>query len=422
MKVFKFGGASLESGERIENVALIVKDYLDQPLVVIVSAMGKTTNELEKIVEHYYRRHRETAAELLANLIGKHTRLATRLMHHENDPVFDLLHRCYHEMEWQLGEKPYKSYDFYYDQLVSRGELLSSMIVAAYFRQEGIDTHWLDARQVIRTDETFRDGRVNWEATQALMATQASPLLRSGKVLLSQGFIGAAAEGITVTLGREGSDYTAALFANMLDAESLSIWKDVEGLKNADPKLFPDTIQIEKVNYNEVIEMAYYGAQVIHPKTIKPLQNKKIPLFVKCFLDKKLPGTLIHQEDDSLQLPPIIVLKKKQVLITVTSRDFSFVTEENLSRLYNTFHALKIKINLMQNGAISFSCCIDQNPEKIERLIKTLQQDFNITYHEGLELLTVRHYVNGTVEALTAGKTMLLEQKSPQIVQLVLKT
>lgn len=420
-KVFKFGGASLESEERIRQAALIVKAYLDQPLVVIVSAMGKTTNALEKIVEHYYRRHRETAAELLFNLAQQHQRLATALIGSPEDPVFSRLQQCIHEMEWQLGEKPYKSHDFYYDQLVSRGELLSSMIVGAYFRQEALPTRWLDARRVIRTDETFRDARVAWEDTESLITREARPLLETGSVVLSQGFIGATAEGFTTTLGREGSDYTAALFANMLDAESLTIWKDVEGLKNADPKLFGDTIPIQDISYGEVIEMAFYGAQVIHPKTIKPLQNKKIPLYVKCFQDRTLPGTIIHQQDTPLGLPPIIVLKTKQVLITLTSRDFSFVTEENLSRLYNTFYALKIKINLMQNGAISFSCCMDQSPEKIERLIKTLHRDFGITYHEGLELLTVRHYVPGTVDRLTAGKKVLLEQKSPKTIQLVLK-
>lgn len=421
MKVFKFGGASLESADRIRNVALIVQDYADQPLVVIVSAIGKTTNELEKVVGHYYRRHRETASELLFSIQEAHMGLASALIGDAADPVFESLRRLFHEMEWQLGEKPYKSHDFYYDQLVSRGELLSSLIVHAYFRQAGLDAVWLDARRVIRTDDTYRDGRVNWQATGQLMIREATPLLASSRLLVSQGFIGSTPEGDTVTLGREGSDYTAALFANMLDAESLSIWKDVEGLKNADPKLFADTVHIDKVNYGEVIEMAYYGAQVIHPKTIKPLQNKQIPLWVKCFLDKQLPGTVIHGENGVAALPPIIVLKKNQVLITVSSRDFSFVTEENLSRLYNTFHALKIKINLMQNGAISLSCCIDQNAEKIERLIKTLHQDFGITYHEGLELLTVRHYREETVASLTREKQILLEQRSPEIVQMVLK-
>lgn len=421
MKVFKFGGASLESVERIQNVSRIVQDYAEQPLVIVVSAMGKTTNALEKVVDHYYRRQRETAAELLFNIREKHLQLARELLGNDNDPVFERLRQCFHEMEWQLGEKPYKPFDFYYDQLVSRGELVSSLIVQASFCQNGLASHWLDAGTVIRTDDTFRDGQIQWDLTVQQMSEKVRPLLAGGTPVVTQGFIGQTALGFVTTLGREGSDYSAALFANMLDAESLSIWKDVEGLKNADPKLFPDTVNIGEIDYNEVIEMAYYGAQVIHPKTIKPLQNKKIPLYVKCFLDKSLPGTLIHQNGGMGKLPPVIVLKKGQVLITVTTRDFSFITEENLSKLYNIFHDLKIKINLIQSGAISFSCCIDQNAEKIERLIKILHRDFLITYHEGLELLTVRHYENGFIGYLTAGKVILLEQKSPLTVQLVLK-
>jgi len=420
IKIFKFGGASIETVERVHQVARILQDHLGEPLVAVISAMGKTTNDLEKVAEHYYRRQRETAAQLLNSIRDRHLQFASRLIG-DNDPVFEQLRQICHKMEWQLGEKPYQSYDYYYDQLVSQGEMFSSLILAAFLNRSGIPARWLDVREVIQTDDTFRDGRIQWQATQDRMNEKVKPLFARHSLIITQGFIGATKEGAITTLGREGSDYSAAIFANMLDAESLSIWKDVEGLKNADPKLFEDTIPIDEVNYNEVIEMAYYGAQVIHPKTIKPLQNKKIPLYVKCFLDKELPGTVIHHTDGLAKLPPIIVFKKGQVLITVTTRDFSFITEENLSKLYNIFHDLRIKLNLMQNGAISFSCCIDQNAEKIEQLIRTLHQDFNITYNEGLELLTVRHYENGIIDKLINGKRILLEQKSPQTVQLVLK-
>jgi aspartate kinase len=422
MKVFKFGGSSLESVERIRLVAGILRDYQQEPLVVIVSAMGKTTNDLEKVAEHYYRRQRETAAELLHSIADRHMQLARTLLDDNGtDPVFGELRRLTRDIEWQLGEKAFRPYDYYYDQLVSRGELYSSLIVAAFLRRQGLAAQWLDVRQVVSTDESFRDGNVAWEQTRRQMEQVVKPLVRPQGLVITQGFIGMSRAGATTTLGREGSDYTAALFANMLDAESLSIWKDVEGLKNADPKLFDDTILISEVDYGEVIEMAYYGAQVIHPKTIKPLQNKNIPLYVKCFLDKSLPGTLIHDGNDRLTLPPVIVLKRGQVLITVTTRDFSFISEENLSTLYTIFHDLHLKLNLMQNGAISFSCCIDQNGEKIERLIKALHQDFDITYHEGLELLTVRHYEDGIIGRLTSGKRLLLEQKSPLTIQMVLK-
>lgn len=419
MKVFKFGGASLESVERIRDVAGILCDYQAEPLLVVVSAMGNTTNELEKVVEYYYRRLREMAAQSLDAIFEKHGRLAKQLL--KDEAAFEPLRHLYHEMEWQLGEKPYKPYDYYYDQIVSRGELFSSIIMSAYLNQEGLSNQWLDARSVIRTDDTYREGRIQWDTTQQQMNEKVKPLFEKSRLLISQGFIGSSDEGATVTLGREGSDYTAAIFANMLDAENLSIWKDVDGLKNADPKLFNDTINIDEINYNEVIEMAYYGAHVIHPKTIKPLQNKNIPLYVKCFLNKTLPGTVIHQENSAAKIPPVIVLKKNQALINVSTRDFSFITEENLSKLYNIFHGLKIKLNLMQNGAISFSCCIDQNAEKIEKLIKSLHPDFIISYHEGLELLTVRHYENGIADKLSASKSILLEQRSPQTIQRVLK-
>lgn len=421
MKVFKFGGASLESVERVRKVAEILSDYRGEKLLVVVSAMGKTTNDLERVVEYYYKRLREMAAKSLTSLYEKHIRLAHTLIQEEENPVFLKLRRLYHEMEWQLGEKPYKPYDYYYDQLVSRGEVFSSLITSAYLEQEGISNQWLDAREIIRTDDTFREGRVQWQNTQQQMNTKVAPLFAENQTVVTQGFIGSTAEGAITTLGREGSDYTAALFANMLDAESLSIWKDVDGLKNADPKLFDDTVNIDEINYNEVIEMAYYGAHVIHPKTIKPLQNKHIPLYVKCFLNRTLPGTIIHSENGAVTIPPVIVLKKNQVLITVSTRDFSFIAEDSLSKLYNIFYDLKIKMNLMQNGAISFSCVIDYNPEKIERLIKSLYSDFIISYHEGLELLTIRHYKNGIADKISDGKRILLEQKSPQTIQRVLK-
>lgn len=419
MKVFKFGGASVESVERIHNVSDILRDYREEPLLVVVSAMGKTTNELEKVMEYYYRRLREMAAKSLYTIFEKHLQLAQQLF--KDEAAFEQLRHLYHEMEWQLGERPYKPYDYYYDQLVSRGELFSSIIISAFLNQEGLSNQWLDARSVIRTDDTYRDGRVQWNTTQQQMNEKVKPLFEKNNFIITQGFIGSTEEGATTTLGREGSDYTAALFANMLDAENLSIWKDVDGLKNADPKLFNDTVNIDEINYNEVIEMAYYGAHVIHPKTIKPLQNKNIPLYVKCFLNKTLPGTTIHHENSTAKIPPVIVLKQNQALINVSTRDFSFITEENLSKLYNIFHDLKIKLNLMQNGAISFSCCIDQNAEKIEKLIKSLHPDFVISYHEGLELLTVRHYENGIADKLSASKRILLEQKSPQTIQRVLK-
>lgn len=421
MKVFKFGGASLESIERIHKVGAIVQSFPDEKLLIVISAMGKITNELEKVAQSFFLRKREIAAQLLYNIEHQHLEVAAALLGTREHPLFQQLQQFFTEAEWTLGEKPMRTYDYYYDQLVSLGELLSTAIVSAWFNQAGIKNTWLDVRDIFRTDDNFRDANIDWAITQRNITEKVLPLFNDTDIVVTQGFIGSTDQNESVTLGREGSDYSAAVFANMLDAESQTIWKDVEGLKNADPKLFPNTINIPEISYSEVIEMAYYGAQVIHPKTIKPLQNKQIPLFVKCFLNKDLPGTVIREEVDHTQLPPIIVLKKNQVLITVTSRDYAFITEDKISDIYDIFHDLKIKINLMQNAAISFSCCIDNNPEKIEQLIKTLHHDFKLAYNEGLELLTVRYFQNGLLEELSNGRTVLLEQKSLITVQRILK-
>lgn len=417
MKVFKFGGASLESVERIRQVAQIVQSFPDEKLLIVISAMAKTTNELEKVAQNFFLRKREIAAQLLFNIEEQHVNVAEALLGTKDHPLFIQLQQFFTEAEWTLGEKPLRTYDYYYDQLVSLGELLSTSIVSAFFNNVGIHNTWLDVRDIFRTDDNFRDANIDWIYTQRQVTEKVVPLFNNTNIVITQGFIGSTDQNESVTLGREGSDYSAAVFANMLDAESQTIWKDVEGLKNADPKLFPNTVNIPEISYSEVIEMAYYGAQVIHPKTIKPLQNKQIPLLVKCFLDKNLPGTIIRETADVKQLPPIIVLKKNQVLLNITSKDYSFITEDKISDIYEIFHGLKVKINLMQNGAINFSCCIDNNPEKIELLIKTLHEQFKIVYNEGLELLTVRYYQTGLLEELSDGHTILLEQRSTATIQ-----
>lgn len=421
MKVFKFGGASLETIERIQQVGKIIQAYPDDKLLIVISAMGKTTNELENVAKNFYMRKREIASQLLYNIEQHHLQVAENLLGTKEHPLFTQLQQFFTEAEWTLGEKPLRNYDYYYDQLVGLGELLSTAIVSAYFNQVGITNVWLDVRDVFRTDDNFRDANIDWEVTQRQVNEKVLPIFNGVDIVIAQGFIGSTDQNESVTLGREGSDYSAAVFANLLNAESQTIWKDVEGLKNADPKLFPNTVNIPEIGFNEVIEMAYYGAQVIHPKTIKPLQNKQIPLYVKCFLDKDLPGTVIKGDADGRKLPPLIILKKNQVLITITSRAYDFITEDKISDIYEIFHDKKVKINLTQNAAISFSCCIDNNPEKIELLIKALHGNFKISYNEGLELLTVRHFKNGLLEELTKGRKILLEQRSDSTVQLIMK-
>lgn len=422
MKVFKFGGASLKDANSIKNVASIICDNHKEPLLVVVSAIGKTTNQLEKIVDYYYRHQRETASQLFFSLQNQSNQIARQLIPDEGHPLFKQLQQLYSETEWQLGERAYKPYNYYYDQLLSRGELVSSMIVNAYLGLQKIKSHWLDVRDVLRTDDTHRDAKIDWATSQKQMTEKVLPMFKEYPVIVTQGFLGATAEGLTTTLGREGSDFSAALFANMLNAEGLTIWKDVEGLKNADPRIFDDTLNISNINFNEVIEMAYYGAHVIHPKTIKPLQNKNIPLYVKCFLNKSHPGTIISNEDGIIKrLPPIIVLKRDQVLITMTTKDFSFISEENLSMLYDILHQLRMKPNLIQTGAISCSFCINQRADKIEKLIKTLHPYFKITYDESLEILTIRHYKEDMINRLTNGRQIMLEQKSPTTIQIVMR-
>jgi aspartate kinase len=287
--------------------------------------------------------------------------------------------------------------------------------------QQGLPTEWVDIRDVMKTDNTYRDATIEWDLTQKLASDTFLPKWNKCNIILSQGFIGSTDENNSVTLGREGSDYTAAVMANMLNAESVTIWKDVPSLLNADPKIFPNTVPIEEITFREVIEMAYYGAQVIHPKTIKPLQNKDIPLYVKCFLDKNLQGTLIHNSEKSIAYPPIMVLKTNQVLLQVTTKDYSFITEDNLSRIYTLFHDCKVKINLIQNAAISFVACVDNQPEKLESLLQALNKEYDVKRNENLFLFTVRHYTQHVLKEELKNRTVLLTQKTRQTIQLVVK-
>ena len=419
MKVFKFGGASVNSIERIRNVAHIMTHWGNEKIVVIVSAMGKTTNALEKVVDAFFAGKKEEALQLFEQVKQQHLTtakytLVTHYLECENQ-----LKDFFTEVEWLLHDKPVRDYDYYYDQVVCAGELFSTAIVSAYLNETGVSNKWLDVRDIIRTDNDFRDATIDWEFTRQKTNELVLPQFNHCNVVLTQGFIGATDENESTTLGREGSDYTAAVFANMLDADSLTIWKDVESVMNADPKQFPDAVPIPELNYNEVIEMAYYGAQVIHPKTIKPLQNKAIPLYVKCFLDPSLPGTVIHNKPVH-HLPPIIVLKEKQVMLEMSSRDFSFVGEHHVGHLYNLFEKLNIKPNLTQNGAISFVCVLDDRTEKVEKLASAAADFLDVQVVKELSLLTVRHYTKEIFEKLTGSKTVLLRQQTPETIQLLL--
>jgi len=425
MQVFKFGGASVNSVERISKLGNILQQFPGEKILVVISAMGKTTNALEKVVDAFCGGKNEEALELFELVKRQHLTTAKQLLVVQYLKCEEQLRDCFTEAEWLLNDKPQREpalpagrYDYYYDQVVCIGELLSTTIISFYLKEIGIENSWMDVRDIIRTDDNFRDAAVNWEFTSSKVLSSVVPLFTEGNIVLTQGFIGATDENESTTLGREGSDYTAAVFANMLIAESQTIWKDVESVMNADPKQFPDAQPIIELNYNEVIEMAYYGAQVIHPKTIKPLQNKNIPLYVKCFLNPSLPGTIIHNHPMH-HLPPIIVLKEKQVMIEMSSRDFSFVGEHHVATLYSLLGKLKFRPNLTQNAAISFTCVLDDRPEKIEKLAFEVSEIFDVQVIKELTLLTIRHYNKEIIEKLTTGKNILLRQQTPGTMQIV---
>ena len=420
MKVFKFGGASVNNIERINMVSRILKQFSHEKLLIVISAMGKTTNALEKVVGAFYSGKKEEALQLFELVKNQHLGTAKQLLVTHYLACEEQLKNFFTEAEWLLHDDPQKPYDYYYDQVVCIGELLSTTIISYYLNEIGVKNKWIDVRDVIRTDDSFRDANIEWEVTNSKVSTSILPLFDETNFILTQGFIGATDENESTTLGREGSDYTAAVFASMLNAESQTIWKDVSSVMNADPKQFPDAQPITELNYNEVIEMAYYGAQVIHPKTIKPLQNKNIPLYVKCFLDPSLPGTLIHNHPVH-HLPPIIVIKEKQALVEMSSKDFSFVGEHHVGALYHLLEKLKIKPNLTQNTAISFICVLDDRPEKIEKLAFEVSEIFDVQVMKELSLLTVRHYNKDVFEKLTQGKTILLRQQTTDTIQMVMQ-
>src|SRR5579871_713660 len=420
MKVFKFGGASVSTIERIKQLATILDSYEHEKILIVISAMGKTTNALEKVAEAFYAGKKEEALLLFSQVKESHSTMAKYLLVKNYLATESQLKDFFTEVEWLLHDKPQREFDYYYDQVVCVGELLSTAIISAFLNEEGITNQWMDVRDIFRTDDNFRDAAIDWDFTKEKITANIEPLFAQHDLVITQGFIGSTDENESTTLGREGSDYSAAIFANMLDAESQTIWKDVEGVMNADPKQFPDAQFISELNYNEVIEMAYYGAQVIHPKTIKPLQNKGIPLFVKRFLDAALPGTVIHQKGIK-HLPPIIVLKQNQALMHLQSKDFSFVGEKLTAQLYNLFSEIKIKPNLIQSGAINLQVCIDDRPDKLDKLAAAASEIFDVQIEKGLTLLTIRHYDESTLTRLTEGKAIVLKQQSPETVQVLMK-
>lgn len=416
MKIFKFGGASVNSVDRIKNLSSIIAAHKQDRLVIIISAMGKTTNGLEKVAEAFFKGDKEEALQLFTVVKNQHLTTAKYLLVLQYNECVQQLNDFFTEVEWLLHDKPVRNFDYYYDQIVCTGELFSTCIISHFLKEEKIDNQWLDVRDLLRTDNNFRDAGIQFDFSASRIKSAINEY--SGNITITQGFIGATDDNESTTLGREGSDYTAAIFANILDAGELTIWKDVEGVMNADPKSYPDARLIKELNFTEVIEMAYYGAQVIHPKTIKPLQNKNIPLLVKCFLDPSLEGTIIHHKHIK-DLPPIIVNKNHQVLMHLKTNDFSFIGEEPMSALYQIFSEIKIKPNLIQTGAISLQLCMDDHAEKIGLLAEKCSEMFDVQIEKSLSLITIRHYNEQIIKDLLNDKHILLQQKTSETIQTV---
>ena len=418
MLVFKFGGASVKDAAGITNLAAIVKKYTGQQLLIVVSAMGKTTNALEKLTRAYVDQS-DDLNDIYADIKEYHNNILKQLFE-PTHPVFNEIANTFVEIDWMIEDEPHDDYDFIYDQIVSIGELVSTRIVTAYLNQTGIKSQWLDVRGYVHTDNNYREGDVQWDKTRASISQDIPALLNKGTVV-TQGFLGGTSENFTTTLGREGSDYTASIFAYCLNAESVTTWKDVPGILNADPKFFDDTIKFDELSYTEAIEMTYYGASVIHPKTIKPLQNAKIPLLVKSFNNPEADGTIIKEVANTYFEKPVIILKQNQVLISISAKDYSFISEDHLSDIFKLFSQNHVKVNMMQTSALSFSVCFDLYPERFEKLLVDLNKNFRVKYNNNLTLITVRHYKQKALKELTEDKIVLLEQVSRNTAQIVVK-
>ncbi|TNF49581.1 MAG: aspartate kinase [Bacteroidetes bacterium] len=421
MKVFKFGGASVKDASAVRNVSDILKMFSGEKITVVISAMGKTTNKLEDIVKAYQNHDRKMFMAHVDDLYNFHMDIMGELFHERHYMIFNEVEDQFELLRKKIDQPFPDNYSFAYDQIVSMGEVISTHIVASYLFENGLLAAWADARTLVRTDNQYQEGKVDWDKTASLISSRFKPLFDSNDIVITQGFVGHTPEGFTTTLGREGSDYTAAIFAYCCDADSVTIWKDVPGMLNADPKWFDNTIKLDRISFKEAIELSYYGASVIHPKTVKPLQNKNIPLYVKSFIDPKAEGTVIQTSTDYDHLVPSFIFKMDQLLFSITTKDFSFIVEENLSDIFSRLSNANAKINLMQNSALSFSILLDHSKVEPEKILQLFNDTYAVKYNEGLELVTIRHYDQATIDRVTEGKEIILEQKTRQTARIVMK-
>jgi len=417
VKVFKFGGASVKDAIAVKNVCSIIKNFENETLCVVISAMGKTTNKLEAIIAAQLNGNPKEAKVLLKALKTEHLYVCDALFSENSKELKDKLDTLFKAASENLIKYTNSTYNFIYDQVICLGELASTTIVNAYLNHQNIGSNWLDARQLIKTNTVYREASVNWKKTNDAISKTLSSA--ENKIHITQGFIGSDDNGFTTTLGREGSDFTASVLANATNAASVSIWKDVDGILSADPKIFDDAIFIPALSYNDAIEMTYYGAKVIHPKTIKPLQNKGIPLYVRPFGDVNKTGTVISANKVADKQPPIIILKENQTLIHIKSIDFSFIAEAHLSKILDIFSQHLVKINLFQTAAIKVYACVNNDSQKIPGLINDLKKTFEVELFENLQMLTIRNYTNEAITKHQANRIILLEQKISKTIQFV---
>ncbi len=426
MKVYKFGGASVKDAAAVRNVAQIISNQQKGPLIIVLSAMGKTTNALEKLTETFFRGELSGANILLEEIKNFHLNIAKELFKDKNHIIFSIIERTFYHLYYYIQETPGKNYNYEYDRIVSTGEIISTQIVSEYLNHINFPNRWFHARDLIITDTNYRDARVDWLKTEKAVTSKILPYFEKpnqtpNPVAITQGFLGGTTQGFITTLGREGSDYTAAILAYTLGAEEVIIWKDVSGLLNADPKILSNTVLLKNISYQEAIELAYYGATVIHPKTLKPLLKKNIPLKVKSFFNPEQEGSIINKEYLNDNSFPSYIFKTKQILLSIFPKDFSFIAEQNLSRIFAEFARSGVKINLMQNSALSFSVCFDEDKIKTPTLLKNLEKIYHVKYNTRAELITIRHYEKANLEEILQGKEILLEQKSRTTLQWVVR-
>ena len=416
MRVFKFGGASVKDANGVKNMTKVLQSVGFENTIVVVSAMGKTTNALELVLKNYFENKSELQSSL-HEVIKYHNEILLDLFPNDSHPVFKTVKQLFNELNQLLKLNKSPDYNFVYDQVIGYGELISTSIVNNYLKEVGISNIWVDARELIKTDSYYRRANVNWESTQDRIVSS----IKRSKLYITQGFLGSDSNNFTTTLGREGSDYTAAIFAYCLNAQSVTIWKDVPGVLNADPRYFDNAQLLNQISYREAIELAFYGASVIHPKTLQPLQRKEIPLNVKSFVNPNSKGTSVSKGKTLEPEIPCFIVKKNQVLISLSSLDFSYIVEENISDIFRLLHMYKMKVDVIQNSAISFSVCFENAYGNLEKLVQHLKAKFHVTCHKDVSLYTIRHYTANAIFELEKGKTLLLKQLTQETVQMVTK-